>query len=135
MVGRRSPGQIPKLSFPPLAEEIYALNRFLKRIGEVTLGLPTPHADTHMGGDDDISGGQLPSTITLGSDGAIGDGDLGFAPINHDHPNDFGGLADFADLEMDEQNGAPVEDKSVRRLLEEILLVATDIADLLEAQR
>lgn len=130
--GRRSPGSIPKLSWPIQEAEVYAVNRFLKRLAEVGYGHPAPHATTHMVAADSESGdsiasGQMPSTITLGSDGDIGDATLGYATADHDHPNDFGGFADLADLEMDDQNGAPVEDKSVRRLLEEILLVLTDI--------
>ena len=137
MTGRRSPGPAPKLTGPPKEEEFYALNRFLKRIAETHYGIPAPHATTHMQpsgteGADSIASGQLPSTITLGSEGDIGDATLGFATADHDHPNDLGGFADLAEIEVDEIDGVPIEDVNVRRLLEEILVVTGEIAERVE---
>lgn len=128
--GRRSPGSIPKLSWPIQEAEVYAVNRFLKRLAEVGYGHPAPHATTHMVAADSESGdsiasGQMPSTITLGSDGDIGDATLGYATADHDHPNDFGGLGDLEDVETIEINGATlfgIFDPQATRLLSLILL-------------
>lgn len=60
----------------------HTLNRAL---WESRKGLPASHHESHMGGDDSIAGHQLPTSIDVGDAGEIGDGFLGYAPINHQH--------------------------------------------------
>lgn len=65
-----------------LASTQHELN---KRLWDRYLGSPAPHAFAHMGGDDSVEGRQLPSAITFGAAGAIGDPILGYSPISHIH--------------------------------------------------
>jgi hypothetical protein len=56
-----------------------------KRLWESNRGIPFPHGESHKGGDDDLTGTELPSSIDIGDLGVIGTGSKGFAPIDHQH--------------------------------------------------
>jgi hypothetical protein len=83
--------------------------------------LPAPHAITHKGGDDDLTGTQDPSPIVPGDEGSIGDGTGGFAPIDHVH--DATALEDVTGLaELITDVGFQVQDVRLNLLLEKIHL-------------
>ena len=134
--GRRSPGPVPHLSFPPEEEEVNTFNRWAKRISEVTFGFPANHAVSHMGGDDDIAGTGTPTTVAFGVEGDAGNADGGFAPFDHQHAldADLEALSGLADMDIDVWQGAHVTDVNVRRLLEHVLVTLLEIEPLLQQE-
>jgi hypothetical protein len=128
-LSRRSPGSVPKLSFPLTEADVIALNKFNKRMSEVTQGHPQIHGATHEGGTDDISGSGTPTEIAFGDTGDEGDATQGFAPFDHQHPvsADLTALEGLAGIDTDSVEGASVVDDNLRRILE---LVALEIEDL-----
>jgi hypothetical protein len=79
----------PKEAMRKIAAAIHEFSRvqdqFNRKIWGQYGSLPGPHAPTHMGGNDNVSGQVLPSPVTTGQVGAIGDATKGFAPILHIH--------------------------------------------------
>ena len=73
-----------------LAEGVIALattqHELNKRLWEGAKGFAEPHALTHMGADDSVSGLGIPEPIEVGDAGALGDPTGGFAPLDHEHP-------------------------------------------------
>jgi len=57
-----------------------------KRLWEGSKGFAEPHADTHKGADDSVSGVGIPEPIEAGDVGALGSPGGGYAPLDHEHP-------------------------------------------------
>lgn len=133
-LSRRSPGTVPKLSFPLTEADVIALNKYLKRSAEVSQGHPQRHSVTHLAGADDLSGSGTPSEVTFGNTGSAGDGHLGFAPFDHEHPfsDDLNSLEGLAGITTDSIEGASVVDDNLRRLLELVALEIDDLASSVE---
>lgn len=101
-----------------------------KRLFDRYLSYPHPHAETHMGGDDSVESRDLPSAITIGAEGEIGDPTRGYATGGHIHDTtalDFLGSLD--EICVDNLGQASVRDVNLIRVLEELLLVSYDIRD------
>lgn len=133
-LSRRSPGPLVRLSWPLTEADIIGLNKFLKRVSEVTQGHPQVHGGTHEGGTDDISGSGTPSEIQFGNTGSAGDAHQGFAPFDHEHPfsDDLNSLEGLAGITTDSIEGASVVDDNLRRLLELVALEIDDLASSVE---
>lgn len=84
--------------------------------------LPGKHAPTHMGGNDSVSGTQLPSPITFFETGARGTPASGYAPIDHKHPTNLANFPGLTGVDTDPVDGTSVIDHALRRLLEAIFL-------------
>jgi hypothetical protein len=104
-------------------------DEFNRRIWGQYSSLAPPHAPTHMGGDDSVSGSGLPAPVGPLEDAARGTPQLGFSPHDHVHPWDGGPLDDLLDLDTG-PDGVPIEDNEARRALERILLKLHTLADL-----
>ena len=133
-LSRRSPGPYPRIGFPPTEEDIIALNKFLKRLAEVTRGLPAKHAATHTGGDDSVSGTGTPTEIDFDTEGDEGDRAIGYAPFNHKHPASaelasLAGLAGVTTEEIDGRDTAYTYDPEGAELLSLILLELVQLLD------
>lgn len=82
---KRTPGPVPHISNLTWDQAKTLLEAFLRDQQSRYEGLPAEHGSTHMGGGDDISGSDSPTTITPGDDASPGDPTSGFAPIDHVH--------------------------------------------------
>ncbi|TXH14964.1 MAG: hypothetical protein E6R03_08260 [Hyphomicrobiaceae bacterium] len=154
-VGNRAPGGLPELLqiidrlseysgkakgvvqvlVPVLREFATEQDRFNRRAWAAYNGLPARHRETHKGGQDTVESTVLPTPITLGAEGDIGTPSVGYAAGNHTHGTeglDF--LDEFADLNVDAQDGIPVSDRQMRRLLEAIYLELLALEAALQAR-
>lgn len=95
----RTPPAVPRIALTNWEQARDPLERFLNALVDRYEALPAPHASTHMGRDDDITGSILPSPIVPGEEGDIGDGKEGFAPIFHVH--DTTALGSLASVDPD----------------------------------
>jgi len=101
-----------------------------KRLWDRYNSAPRAHAVTHMGGDDSVETQDLPSAITLGAEGDIGDSTRGYATGGHVHATDaLDFLLGLEGICVDNLGQAEVTDKGLVQLLEELLLVAYDLRD------
>lgn len=82
---KRTPGPVPHISNLSWEQARALLEAFLREQQSRYEALPTEHGSTHMGGSDDISGSDDPTTITPGDEADPGDPTSGFAPIGHTH--------------------------------------------------
>jgi hypothetical protein len=83
--GEPDPKEVLRKIGSALSEFSRVQDQFNRRIQGQYGSLPGPHAPTHMGGSDNVSGTVLPSPVTTGQIGATGDATKGFAPILHIH--------------------------------------------------
>ena len=150
-IGNRAPGGLPQLLpkldavaaregsskavLAPLLAGLRAyaveIDAFTRRSWDSYLGLPALHRKTHMGGLDTVEATVLPTPITLGSAGAVGTPSIGYSPGDHEHPTtDLDWLLALASLEVDPEDGIPVSDVRMRRLLEGIYLELAAIEEM-----
>jgi len=119
-----------KTMLSTLRDQARVQDEFNRRIWGQYAALAPPHAPTHMGGNDTVSGNGLPSPVGPTSVARRGTPQLGFSPHDHIHPWEGGALDDLLDLDVT-PDGVPVFDSSVRRLLEAILRRLRALFDLL----
>lgn len=127
-VDRRFPPDVPKLVGRVWTGDADKLvQKLLEQLVQAVGGLPTPHAETHMGGSDDLAGTVDPTDIAFGLEADPGTPSLGFAPIDHVHEldADLAGLEELSDVTTETIDGRQVGyfiDPIGNRLLAAILL-------------
>lgn len=129
-IGRRNPGPVPQISWPPREEEIDHLNKWARKITESLFGHPAKHASTHMqevGDGDSLANTGTPSEITFDTEGDPGEPTGGFAAWDHEHPasEELAALEGLSGVSTETIKGnevAYVYSPEENQLLSEILL-------------